>query len=297
MRIVMAGSSGFLGSALAGRLRADGHEVVRLVRRPADGPAEISWNPSAGVLDRSALAGAGAVINLAGAPVARRWSDRYRKQLVSSRVDSTGTIAAALAGLPAGARPPVLVNASGVHWYGDTGDRQVEEDQPPGEGFMPDLCRVWEAATRPAEDAGVRVVRLRTGYPLHRSGGFLKPQLPAFRLGLGTKLGSGRQWQPWISLADWLGAVDFALSHPELSGPVNMVGPAPVSNADFTRELAAAVHRPALLTVPGSTIRLGLGGLGASMLDSLRVMPAALTRAGYQYRHPTLKSALEAALR
>lgn len=293
----MAGASGFLGTALAGRLSADGHEVVRLVRHPASGPAEVSWHPSAGQLDRSALAGAGAVVNLAGAPIAHLWTERYKKQLIGSRVDSTTTLATALAGLPPEARPPVLVNASGVHWYGDTGDRPVEEDQPPGEGFMPDLCRVWEAATRPAEDVGVRVVRLRTGYPLHRSGGFLKPQLLAFRLGLGGRLGSGRQWQPWISLHDWMAAVAFALSHADLSGPVNMVGPAPVTNADFTRELAAAVHRPALIPAPGLAIRLALGGLGSSMLDSLRVMPAALTRAGYQYRHPTLKSALEAALR
>lgn len=296
MRVVMAGASGFLGTALAGRLRADGHEVIRLVRRPARGPAELTWNPAAGKLDRSALAGAGAVVNLAGAPVAHLWTGAYRRKLVSSRVDTTGTLAATLAALPAETRPAVLVNASGVHWYGDTGERAVDEEAPAGDGFMPDLCRAWEAATRPAEDAGVRVIRLRTGFPLHRSGGFLRPQLPLFRLGLGGRLGDGRQWQPWISLADWLSAVAFCMGHRDLAGPVNAVGPAPVTNAEFTRELAALLHRPAVVPVPGFGVRL-LGGLGASILDSLRVLPGALTRAGFPFQHPTLKSALEAALR
>jgi uncharacterized protein (TIGR01777 family) len=296
MRIVMAGASGFLGTTLAERLRADGHQVVRLVRRPARGPEELTWEPAAGQVDRDTLATADAVVNLAGATVFHWWTDRYKNVLLSSRVDSTGTLAAAMAALPADARPKVLLNASAVGWYGDTGDDPVEEDAPAGDGFLCDLCRVWEAATRPAEDAGVRVVRMRTGYPLHRSGGFLKPQALAFRFGLGGKLGAGRHWLPWISLADWLSAVTFVLDRADVAGPVNMVGPAPVRNAEFTAALGAAVHRPAILPIPAFGLRLALGEFASDVLRSSRVLPGVLTRAGFAYRHPTLPEALHAAL-
>lgn len=293
----MAGASGFLGTRLVDHLRADGHEIVRLVRRRPGGPGEVRWDPSAGQLDPDALAGSGAVVNLAGAGVGdKRWTDAYRRVIRASRVDSTTTLATTLAGLPTADRPAVLVNSSAIGWYGDTGDRAVEEDAPAGDGFLADVCRVWEAATGPAEDAGVRVVRLRTGLPLHRDGGLLKPQLLPFRLGVGGKLGSGRQWVPWISMADWLAAVTFLLDRDDVAGPVNLVGPNPVTNAEFTRALAEALHRPAVMPIPGIGLRVALGGFADEALKSARVLPGVLRRAGFTFRHPDLTTALKEAL-
>lgn len=297
MRIVMAGASGFLGTHLVSRLTAEGHEIVRLVRRPPRGRDEIEWAPAQGRLDPAALAGADAVINLAGANVgAQRWTARYRAVIRTSRTDTTGTIARTIAALPAADRPPVLLNSSAVGWYGDTGDQPVEEDAPPGEGFLADVAREWEAAARPAQEAGTRVVLLRTGLPLHRDGGLLKPQLLPFRLGLGGTFGSGRQWIPWISLADWLSATVFLLNRDDIAGPVNLVGPNPVTNAEFTRELARALRRPAIWPIPGFALRLLLGGLGTEALISHRVLPGVLNRAGFQFRHPNLPDALRQAL-
>jgi uncharacterized protein (TIGR01777 family) len=297
MRILMAGVSGFLGTRLAGRLAADGHQVTRLVRRPARTPDERQWKPSAAQLDPAVVADADAVVNLAGAGVGdKRWDEGYKRLIRSSRVDSTTTLAITIAGLPAADRPAVLLNSSAVGWYGNTGDRVVEEDAPAGEGFLADVCRVWEAATRPAEDAGVRVVRLRTGLPLHRDGGLLKPQLLPFRLGVGGRLGSGRQWLPWISMADWLGVARFVLERDDVAGPVNAVGPAPVTNAEFARELARQLHRPALLPIPALALRIALGGFAQEALTSTRVLPGVLGRAGFTYRHPDLPGALRAAL-
>jgi uncharacterized protein (TIGR01777 family) len=297
MRILAAGASGFLGSRLIDRLRADGHEVVQLVRHPSHGPSQVQWDPAAGQLDPTALAGMDAVVNLAGAGVGdRRWTERYRELLRTSRVDATRTLAETIARLPASDRPAVLLNASAIGWYGDTGDRAVTEEAPPGDGFLADMCRVWEAATGPAENAGVRVVRLRTGYALHRDGGFLKPQLLPFRLGIGGPLAGGRQWMPWISLADWLAAVLFLLDRDDLAGPVNVVGPAPVTNAEFTRELAAALHRPAVLPIPSFALQIALGGLATEVLTSARVLPGVLPRAGFTYLYPDLPATLHAAL-
>jgi uncharacterized protein len=297
MRIVAAGVTGFLGTPLVSRLTADGHEVVRLVRRPPRQPGEIQWNPSARQLDPAALAGVDAVINLAGTGVGdRRWTEDYKNLIQSSRVDTTATLAETIAGLPSSDRPKVLVNASAVGWYGDTHDRAVEEDAPAGEGFLPDVCRVWEAATGPAEDAGVRVVRLRTGLPLHRDGGLLKPLLLPFKLGIGGRLGGGRQWIPWISLTDWLSAVVMLLSRDDIAGPVNAVGPTPVTNAEFTRDLAAALRRPAVIPVPGFALRLVLGEFAVEALKSARVLPGVLGRAGFRYQHQDLPAALRAAL-
>ncbi|GGL97362.1 MULTISPECIES: TIGR01777 family oxidoreductase [Micromonospora] len=297
MRILMAGASGFLGTRLVDRLGTDGHQVTRLVRRPARSGDERRWNPSAGQLDPAVVAEADAVVNLAGAGVGdRRWTDDYRRLIRTSRVDSTGTLARAIAGLPAADRPKLLLNASAVGWYGDTGDRVVEEDAPAGEGFLADVCRVWEAATRPAEDAGVRVVRLRTGLPLHRDGGLLKPQLLPFKLGVAGRLGSGRQWLPWISMADWLAVAVFLLDRDDLAGPVNGVGPAPVTNAEFTREFARQLHRPAIVPIPALALKVVLGGFAQEALTSTRVLPGVLSGAGFEYRHPDLASALHAAL-
>ncbi|SIN11512.1 TIGR01777 family oxidoreductase [Micromonospora cremea] len=297
MRILLAGASGFLGTRLVARLSADGHQVTRLVRRPPRDPQERRWDPAAGQLDPAAVAGSDAVINLAGAGVGdKRWNGDYRRLIRTSRVDSTSTLATTIAGLPAADRPRVLLNSSAVGWYGNTGDRVVEEDAPAGEGFLADVCRVWEAATRPAEDAGVRVVRLRIGLPLHRDGGMLKPQLLPMRLGISGPLGGGRQWWPWISMADWLRAVLFVLDRDDVAGPVNMVGPAPSTNAEFTRELARQLHRPAIMPIPALALKVVLGGFAHEALTSTRVLPAVLTRAGFTYHHPDLPSALRAAL-
>ncbi|TDC33366.1 TIGR01777 family oxidoreductase [Micromonospora sp. KC213] len=297
MRILMAGASGFLGTRLVDRLAADGHQVVRLVRRPPRTPDERRWDPSAAQLDPAVVAEADAVVNLAGSGVGdRRWNNEYRQLIRSSRVDTTSTLAITIAGLPAADRPGVLLNASAVGWYGNTGDRVVEEDAPAGEGFLADVCRVWEAATRPAEDAGVRVVRLRIGLPLHRDGGLLKPQLLPFRLGIAGKLGNGRQWLPWISLRDWLDATVFLLARDDLAGPVNVVGPNPVTNAEFTRELARQLRRPAIMPIPALALKIALGGFAHEALTSTRVLPGVLTKANFAWTHPDLPGALHAAL-
>ncbi|HEX6500549.1 MAG TPA: TIGR01777 family oxidoreductase [Micromonosporaceae bacterium] len=297
MRIVMAGASGFLGTHLTSDLTARGHQVVRLVRREPRGPDEVHWDPHARALAPAALAGVDAVVNLSGAGVGdHRWTEAYKRQIRASRVDTTATIARALAAVPPDSRPAALLNASAVGWYGDTGDRAVDESAPAGEGFLSDVCKVWEAATRPAEDAGVRVVRMRTGLPLDAGGGLLKPMLLPFRLGVGGRLGGGRQYLSWISLTDWLAAVRFLLDRDDLAGPVNVVGPNPCTNAEFTEALGRVVHRPAVLTVPSFALRVALGGFAHETLVSLRVLPGVLTRAGFAFTHQTVTSALRAAL-
>jgi uncharacterized protein len=295
MRIAVAGSSGFLGSRLVGKLRADGHEVVRLVRRPPRDPSEARWDPAGRVLDPTVLSTVDAAVNLAGVNVAGRWTGAYRRRIRDSRVDSTATLAHALAA--AEPRPGVLLNASAIGYYGDTGDRPVDEQSPPGEGFLADVCRAWEAATAPAEDAGVRVVHLRTGLPLDPGGGLLKPMLLPFRLGLGGPLGNGRQYWPWISMPDWLGAVRFLLDRADLAGPVNLTAPQPVTNAEFTRALGGVLHRPAVLPVPAPALRLALGGFASEALGSRRVLPAVLNRSGYAFQHRDVTAALTSALR
>lgn len=298
MRIVIAGSSGFLGSHLADRLTNGGHPVTRLVRRKPRAAGEVRWDPAAGELDPAALSGVDAVVNLAGASAAgHRWTERYKAKFRASRVDATSTLARTIAALPAAARPSLLANASAVGWYGDTGDRAVTEEAPAGEGFLPDLCRAWEAATRPAEEAGVRVVRMRTGLPLHASGGMLKPLLLPFRLFAGGKLSTGRQYMPWISLADWLGAVEFLMSREDIAGPVNLTGPVPVTNAELTSTLARLLHRPAVFTVPRLALRAVLGAFGDESLRSQRVLPGVLEREGFSFAHRDIGSALRAALR
>lgn len=293
----MAGASGFLGTRFADRLRRQGHDVTRLVRRPARDPGEVPWKPSAGELDPALVAAADAVVNLAGAGVGdKRWTAGYKNQIRSSRLDTTGTIARTIAHLPEADRPKVLLQASAVGWYGDTGDRKVTEDAPAGTGFLADLCRVWEAAARPAEDAGTRVVLLRTGLPLDEHGGLLKPQMLPFRLGVGGKLAGGRQWVPWIALEDWLRAAVFLLDRDDIAGPVNVVGPEPVTNATFTEVFGRLLHRPTVMPIPGFALRLALGGLAGEALKSQRVMPGVLSAAGFDWAHATLESALRAAL-
>jgi len=293
----MAGASGFLGTRLAARLRDAGHDITRLVRRSARTTDEVPWEPSQGQLDPAVVGAADAVINLAGAGVGdKRWTAAYKSQIRSSRVDSTGTIARAISHLPAERRPRTLLQGSAVGWYGDTGDRRVTEDAPAGTDYLADVCRVWEAAARPAEDSGTRVVLMRTGLPLSREGGLLKPQLVPFRLGVGGKLGGGRQWLPWISLSDWLRATEFLLDRDDVVGPVNVVGPDPVTNATFTEVFGRLLRRPTVLPIPGLALRVVLGEFAGEALKSQRVMPGVLSRTGFHWEHPTVESALRAAL-
>ncbi len=297
MRIAITGSSGLLGSAVVTDLRQQGHEVLRLVRRPAAAAGEISWDPRApgGGLDAAALAGLGAAISLAGAGVAdRRWTESYKTEVRSSRLRSTAALVTILTAQPE--PPAVLLAGSAVGWYGDTGGATVDESAPHGTGFLPELVRDWEAATWPAREAGIRVVNMRTGLVLTPRGGMLQRLLLPFRLGLGARLGPGTQVMSWIALADYLAVVSFLLAHPDLSGPVNVTAPNPATNAEFTAALAAVLHRPALLTVPTPVLKAALGGVSSDLLASARVLPRKLLGAGYQFRHPDLQEALAAAL-
>ncbi len=296
MRIVVAGSSGYIGSALLDRLRAAGHDVVRLVRREPDQPDEVYWRPNQEDLDPAVVRGADAVINLAGAGVGdQRWTEEYKRLLRSSRVNSTQALAKAVA--LSTDPPPVLLNASAVGYYGDRGDTELTEASEPGEGFFPELCQAWEAATEPATQAGVRVVHLRTGLVLGPDSGLLKPLVRLFRLGLGGRMGSGRQWMPWISLADELGAIEFLLGAEDVSGPANLTGPAPVRNAEFAGTLGKILHRPAALPAPAAAMRVAVGEFAGEALASQRVMPATLAAAGYPFRHTSVESALTWSLR
>jgi uncharacterized protein (TIGR01777 family) len=295
MQIVIAGASGFLGGRLVPHLRAAGHQVTQLVRRPVRNPGELRWDPAAGLLDAGALAGKDAVINLAGAGVGdRRWTEQYKRTLRTSRVDTTTTLAKAI-GAAGDEKPPVLLNSSAVGFYGDTGDRAVDEQSPAGDGFLPDMCKVWEAATRPAEDAGTRVVLLRTGFPLAKDGGLLKPIYLQFKLFAGGKMGNGRQYLPWMSVPDWLGAVEFLL-HRDLAGPVNLTGPQPVTNAEFSAALAKVLRRPNLLPVPGFALKAAVGEFGGEALASQRVVPGVLVREGFPFAHRTVEAALQQAV-
>lgn len=297
MRIVMAGASGFLGTHLARRLAGSGHEVIRLVRRPPTASDQRQWSPERGELDPKVLADADAVINLAGAGVGNhRWTESYKRQIMSSRVDTTATLAAAIVALPRDSRPGVLLNSSAVGYYGDTGNTSVDEDSAPGRSFLAEVCQAWEAAAAPVRETGARLVLMRTGLPLDAHGGLLKPLLLPFRLGAGGRFGTGQQWLPWISLNDWLDAVRFLIDHDEIGGPVNLVGPTPCTNEEFTRVLAGLLHRPTLLPLPKAALRLALGEFGDEALASQRVLPGILTRAGFAYRQPTLDAALRAAL-
>lgn len=293
MKVVIAGSSGLIGTALVAALRRDGHQVARLVRRPAAAPDEFAWDPARAVLDERALDGADAAVNLCGVSLGRRrWNGSFKQELRDSRITPTDVLASAVAA----AGVPVLVNASGAHYYGgDTGDRVVDESSPAGSGFLATLCADWEAATAPASAAGVRTVLLRSAVVLARGGGMLAMLTPLYSLGLGGRLGNGRQYTPWISLEDEIGAIVFALTEPAVAGPINAVGPAPVTNAEFNRALARAMHRPAPLVVPAFALRALVGEFAQeAILHGPRAIPTALEEAGYQFHHPTIGAALAA---
>jgi len=294
VKVIIAGASGFLGHALQRELIANGHRVSVLVRRPAQSATEIEWHPERHLLAPATLADADAVIGLSGAGIeGKRWNPAYKKLLRDSRVDATTTIANALAALEESRRPAVFVSASAVGYYGERGDEVLDEAAGRGEGFLADLVAEWEGATQTAADAGVRVVTTRTGLVLASSGGLLKRLIPIYKAGIGGKLGSGRQYQSWISLADELGAIRHILQTHSISGPVNLTGPQPVRNAQLSKALGAALHRPALFPTPVFGIRLVLGEFAdEGALASERVVPSVLLESGYQFQHSDIRSAL-----
>ena len=300
MKIAVTGASGLIGSALLPALRSDGHEVVRLVRRTPRTADEHRWEPRHRQLDPQVLADVDAVINLAGEPIRPRpWTPAYKERLLASRVDSTATVSQALATAAAAdpTRTRVLLSASGIDYYApDSGDREITEEEPPGTSFLARLCVRWEAATEPAEAAGVRVTLLRTGLVLDRGALLVRVMGLVFRAGLGGRLGSGQQYWPWISLTDEVAAIRHLLTA-DVSGPVNLTAPAPATNAEFTRELGRVLHRPAVIPVPGFVLSLLLGEFArTSILGGRRAVPVRLLQSGFRFTHPELATALRVAL-
>ncbi|GAA2789136.1 TIGR01777 family oxidoreductase [Kribbella solani] len=294
MKYVLAGASGFLGKALARDLVADGHQIVRLVRRTPAAPDEVRWNPAEGELDAAALGDPDVLVNLAGANIGRPWTPTYRNTIRESRVSTTATLAAVASRLE---RPPVLITQSGIGGYGmDLGDQILTEDSQLGEGFLSDVVRLWEGALEPAKEAGSRVAALRTGVVLDRyAPAFQLLSLP-FRVGLGGRLGSGKQYFPVVSLTDWLRAVRFVAEHDAVSGPVNISLPAPATNEEFTAALATALHRPAFVPVPGVLMKVALGEFVWELIGSKRALPSRLQSNGFTFHYPTVATALSAAL-
>jgi len=288
MRIAVTGSTGMIGTALVGQLKAEGHTVLRLVRRKPHSAEEVQWDPAAGTIDLAALEGVDAVIHLAGAGVGdKRWTPKYRATILNSRLLGTTTIANAVTAL----KPKVFISASAIGFYGETGNRAVVETDRGGEEFLSAVCREWEAAADLA--TGVRTVKIRTGLVLDPTGGALGRLLPFFRLGIGGKLGSGKQWWSWITLHDEIKAIIHCLNT-DISGPVNLTSPNPVTNQEFTGTLARALHRPALFPVPGIALKIIVGGFASDILGSAKVLPKALQDSGFVWDYPHLTTALEA---
>jgi uncharacterized protein len=286
-RIAVTGASGLIGTALVGYLKSQGHTVQRLVRRAAVSSEEITWDPIAGTVDMDALAGVDAVIHLAGAGVSdKRWTKKYKSEILNSRLLGTTTIAKAVAIV----KPEVFISASAIGWYGESGNRAVVESDRVGDDFLAAVCREWESAADLAGD--VRTVKLRTGLVLDPTGGALGKMLPIFRFGLGGKLSNGKQWWSWITLHDQIRAIAFLLES-KVSGPVNLTSPNPVTNSEFTAGLARAMHRPALFPVPALALKIVLGGFSSEVLGSKKVMPQVLTEAGFNFDYPHISSALE----
>jgi uncharacterized protein (TIGR01777 family) len=292
MHVAVTGSSGLIGSALFAFLATEGHQVTRLVRRPPGGEREIQWEPEAGVRELSGLEGVDAVVHLAGENIASgRWTPQRKAEIRRSRVEGTRRLCESFTRL--GRPPKVLASASAIGYYGDRGDEVLREESQPGSDFLAQVCRDWEAATEPASRAGVRVVQSRIGIILSPAGGALKKMLLPFSLGLGGKIGTGRQFMSWISLDDAVGATYHALTTDSLVGAVNVVAPAPVTNSEFTRTLARVLRRPALVPMPAFAARLAFGEMAdALLLASARVVPSRLQGSGYRFRHPELEGAL-----
>jgi uncharacterized protein (TIGR01777 family) len=296
MKVVLTGSSGLLGQALVASLRGDGHEAVRLVRRDPAAADERRWDPSTGHVEPSALLGADAVINLAGPGLGDRpWTPAYRRTVLTSRVEATRTIATAMAA--ADPRPRALLSSSAVGYYGNPGDQVLEEDAPVGDTYLARIAAAWEAATQPAQDAGIRVVTTRTAVVVSAEGGaFGRRLLPLFKLGLGGRLGTGRQWWSWVTLDDYARAMRFLLEHDEIAGPVNISAPEPIRNGDLTKAMGRVLHRPTVFWAPGFVLKLPLGDFAKDLLGGQRVVPRRLLDAGFTFGQPTFEPALRAVL-
>ncbi|CAB4341456.1 unannotated protein [freshwater metagenome] len=287
-RIAITGSSGLIGAALVGFLKSEGHTVQRLVRRAPIAPDEVQWDPKTGFVDLEPLRGVDAVIHLAGAGVGdKRWSKKYKAEILNSRLLGTTTIANAVNEL----KPQVFISASAIGWYGESGNRAVVESDRVGDDFLAAVCREWEGAADIA--TGVRTVKLRTGLVLDPTGGALGKMLPLFRFGLGGKMGNGKQWWSWITLHDLIRALRFILENP-LSGPVNLTSPNPVTNQEFTSALARAMHRPALFPAPAFALKIAMGGFSSEILGSKKVLPNVLSDAGFTWDYPHISDALSA---
>ena len=293
MRVLISGARGLIGSALTARLQNESHEVVRLVRtKKGDDLVSILWNPESGAVDKSSLEGFDTVIHLAGENIgARRWSREHKARIRESRTDSTRLLSRTLAGLE---KPPrTFICASAIGYYGNRGDEILTETSPPGEGFLAEVCRDWEDAAAPAAEKDIRVVNLRTGVVLANEGGALEKMVKPIKLGLGGKLGSGRQYMSWITLEDEIGAIIHILNHEQIAGPVNLVSPHPVTNAEFTDQAAKFLNRRAFLPVPAFILRLVAGEMAdALVLASVRVQPVRLLESGFNFKYPDLETAL-----
>ncbi|MFF1460718.1 TIGR01777 family oxidoreductase [Streptomyces sp. NPDC058330] len=295
-RIAVSGSTGLIGAALVRSLRADGHEVVRLVRRPAATGDEVEWDPERQYVDAAGLVGCDAVVHLAGAGVGdHRWTEEYKRRIRDSRVLGTAAIADAVASLDT--PPKVLLSGSAIGYYGDTGDRAVDESAPPGQGFLPSVCVEWEEATAPAEEAGIRTVHARTGLVVARGGGAWGRLFPLFKAGLGGRLGNGRQYWSFIALHDHVAAMRHILDTESLSGPVNLTGPAPVTNGQVTAAMGRVLRRPTLFTAPAPALRIALGEFAGDVLGSQRVLPGRLLDSDFAFAFPDIDATIRAALR
>ena len=293
-RILVSGVSGPIGAALLPSLTARGYQITRLVRGPASGEGQISWDPLKPLAQES-VSGFETVIHLAGESIVGRWTEGKKKRIRESRVEGTRNLSDALA--KTRNRPRVLITGSAIGYYGDRGDELLREDSPSGQGFLPEVCRQWEAATEPAARAWIRTVHMRTGLVLSREGGALQKMLLPFRLGLGGNMGNGRQWWSWVDVQDWVGALHHILKTELLQGPVNVVAPRPVTNAEFTKTLAAVLSRPAIFPMPTMAARLAFGQMADELLlASQRVEPTKLVASGYPFQYSDLRKSLEAIL-
>ncbi len=295
MRIAVTGSTGLIGSALVRSLSADGHRVTRLVRREPSAPDEVRWDPRRGYVDLEGLAGCDAVVHMAAAGVGdRRWTPAYKKEIRDSRVLGTAAVARAVATLPE--PPKVLVCGTAVGIYGDTGDRRTDEDAAPGDGFLADVCRDWEAAGAAAEQAGIRTVYARTGLVVARGGGAWGRLFPVFKAGIGGRMGSGRQYWSFIALHDHIAALRHIIDTPSLAGPVNLTAPEPVTNREVTAAMGRVLRRPTLATVPAPVLALALGEFSQDVLGSQRIVPSRLLASGFRFDFPGIDEAIRSAL-
>jgi uncharacterized protein (TIGR01777 family) len=296
---LISGASGFVGSRLTSLLEVDGHRVIRLTRRARAGSSDIRWDPESGAIDQLAIAGArpDVVVNLAGEPIAQRWTADRRRRIRDSRVTGTTALSVAIAALTA--RPRAFISGSAIGWYGaHRGDETLDESSAAGKDWLAEIAAEWERSAAPAADAGIRTVLSRTGIVLGQDGGALQRMLPPFQLGAGGRIGSGRQWMSWISLEDMARGILFLADSAAVSGAVNLVAPHPVQNSEFARTLGAVLHRPALVPVPALALKFAFGRMAEdTILASQRVLPKKIAGAGFEFRHPRLEEALRFELR